>query len=109
MTIKSTWMSHGSDVGVNNDNNTASISSPSQLSLPEQPPKQTPDWIVGLQNNWGEKLIVYEFDEVNDDEVQQDNPSNNVDYRSKNGWNGRDLIHDRNSPVQITSYYVQCK
>lgn len=89
MTIQSTWLTHESEVGVGNDR-----------SL-EHPPQDhhTPRWIDELQDQWGEKLVVDEFDENNGDD----------DYRSKNGWKGRDLVHDRNSPVRITSYFVKCR
>jgi len=59
-----------------------------------------PDWLVKerelglIEERWGEPLMVSEWQ--NDDQ-----------YRSKNGWQGRDLIHDKHSPVRITEYYVK--
>lgn len=57
-----------------------------------------PDWVrVGKQeegSTWGEKLQVMEWQ---DDDGQ---------YRSKNGWQGRDLVHDKDAPVRVLEYYV---
>mmetsp|Transcript_7688 Transcript_7688/g.18836 ORF Transcript_7688/g.18836 Transcript_7688/m.18836 type:complete len:242 (+) Transcript_7688:143-868(+) len=44
---------------------------------------------------WGEILEVPEW---------QDDGG---EYRDKNGWKGRDLIHDRNSAVRVLEYYVK--
>jgi len=55
-----------------------------------------PDWVrVGKEegSTWGEKLQVMEW--------QDDG-----EYRSKNGWQGRDLVHDKDAPVRVLEYYV---
>lgn len=57
-----------------------------------------PDWVrLGKTggSSWGETLEVLEW---------QDDGG---EYRSKNGWKGHDLIHDRLSPVHILDYYVK--
>ena len=59
---------------------------------------EEPDWLRVQRENsqelWGERLLVPEWED-------EDN------YRANNGWKGRDLIHDANSPVRITEYYVR--
>ncbi|KAI2512254.1 Thioesterase superfamily [Fragilaria crotonensis] len=30
-----------------------------------------------------------------------------MDYREKNGWKGRDMVHDENAPVRIHQYFVK--
>lgn len=55
-----------------------------------------PDWLEDEQLLRGEKLVVPEWAENGDD-----------DYRSKNGWTGRDLVHNVRAPVRITDYFVQ--
>ena len=56
-----------------------------------------PDWAregkTGA-HSWGEKLEVLEW---------QDDGG---EYRSNNGWKGRDLVHDKQSPVRVIEYYV---
>jgi acyl-coenzyme A thioesterase PaaI-like protein len=57
-----------------------------------------PDWVrVGKtgESSWGETLEVLEW---------QDDGG---EYRSKNGWKGRDLVHDKQSPVRVLEYYVK--
>jgi len=75
-----------------------------------------PDWVEELQDDWGERLRVPEWEDDADDENDGvavggggDDGSNNGNgsYRSKNGWRGRDLVHDRRSPVRITDYFVK--
>jgi acyl-coenzyme A thioesterase PaaI-like protein len=55
-----------------------------------------PDWVREGKTgkSWGEALDVLEW---------QDDGG---EYRSKNGWKGRDLVHDRQSPVRVLEYYV---
>eukprot|EP00536_Pseudo-nitzschia_multiseries_P016659 jgi/Psemu1/313416/fgenesh1_kg.1188_\ len=62
-----------------------------------------PDWVrVGSNSaDWGELLKVSEWQEDDDDD------DGGGDYRSNNGWKGRDLVHDRNSPVRVLDYYVR--
>lgn len=54
-----------------------------------------PDWVQATKSSLGEPLEVLEW---------QDDGG---EYRDKNGWKGRDLIHDRQSPVRILEYYVE--
>jgi len=58
-----------------------------------------PDWVrvgkTGESSVWGEPLEVLEW---------QDDGGK---YRSKNGWKGRDLVHDTQSPVRVLEYYVK--
>lgn len=54
-----------------------------------------PDWVEEQQESWGEELVVLEW--------QHDDGS----YRAKHGWHGRDLVHDRDAPVRVLSYFVQ--
>jgi acyl-coenzyme A thioesterase PaaI-like protein len=53
------------------------------------------EWIKRLQSTWGEPLVVPEWEDDTEG------------YRAKNGWQGRDLVHDENAPVRITRYFVQ--
>ena len=66
-----------------------------------------PGWLRQQRDHsevlWGEPLVVPEWQE----NEQDDDDDGNGEYRSKNGWQGRDLIHDVNSPVRITEYYVR--
>lgn len=59
---------------------------------------QIPDWVNTQLVTWGEALVVPEWQEhtLNDD----------IHYRTKHGWQGRDLIHDQDAPVRIWSYHV---
>jgi acyl-coenzyme A thioesterase PaaI-like protein len=58
-----------------------------------------PEWVragkTGESSVWGEPLEVLEW---------QDDGG---EYRSKNGWKGRDLVHDTQSPVRVLEYYVK--
>lgn len=57
-----------------------------------------PDWVFSGkagESSWGESLEVLEW---RDD---------GGEYRSKNGWKGSDLVHDRKSPVRVLEYYVK--
>ena len=53
-----------------------------------------PAWYRQLQPSWGEQVVVAEWEDPND-------------FRAKNGWKGRDLMHDPQSAVYIPGYYVQ--
>ncbi len=75
---------HVADVDGSRHSATESISS-----------SRLPDWVQEQQKAWGEELVVPEW--------QHDDGS----YRDKHGWQGRDLVHDRDAPVRILSYYVQ--
>ena len=52
-----------------------------------------PAWVDNLRDDWGVPLAVSEWDDIDS-------------YRSKNGWHGRDLVHDRHAPVRILEYFV---
>jgi len=55
-----------------------------------------PTWITeNTKKEWGERLIVPELE---DDAFA---------YRGKNGWQGKDLIHDISAPVRIREYWVK--
>ena len=54
-----------------------------------QPP--LPDWVD--RRSYGEELNVPEWELM--------------DYREKNGWIGRDLMHDDDAPVRIHQYFVK--
>ena len=54
-----------------------------------------PEWARAENSSWGETLQVLEW---------QDDGG---EYRDKNGWKGRDLIHDKQSPVRVLEYYVK--
>lgn len=54
-----------------------------------------PDWVSVKKSEWGELLEVAEW--KNDGGI----------YRDKNGWQGRDLMHDVNASVRIIEYYVK--
>ena len=56
-----------------------------------------PDWVRKGRDgelSWGESLKVLEWQ------------NDGGEYRDKNGWKGRDLIHDLDSPVRVLEYYV---
>mmetsp|Transcript_16595 Transcript_16595/g.34174 ORF Transcript_16595/g.34174 Transcript_16595/m.34174 type:complete len:255 (+) Transcript_16595:337-1101(+) len=56
-----------------------------------------PDWARAGQrgdSDWGETLRVPEWQDEGGE------------YRRNNGWKGRDLVHDRDSPVRVLDYYV---
>ncbi|CAB9509879.1 Thioesterase superfamily [Seminavis robusta] len=53
-----------------------------------------PAWVEQLRDDWGEPLGVPEWDDVDS-------------YRQKNGWQGRDLVHDHHAPVRVLEYFVQ--
>mmetsp|Transcript_18790 Transcript_18790/g.33144 ORF Transcript_18790/g.33144 Transcript_18790/m.33144 type:complete len:226 (+) Transcript_18790:68-745(+) len=78
------------EVGVIDDDNrdsaTASVNS-----------SHLPVWVQEGQEHasWGEELEVMEWKE--DDGT----------YREKHGWQGKDLIHDKDAPVRVLNYYVQ--
>ena len=95
--------------------------------MKEPPP---PEWVIyGRQHSatlWGEPLMLPEW--ANDDNNDKNKNNNNNShegsnrhchqssisssssssscYRHKNGWHGRDLLHDVQSPVRIVEYYV---
>lgn len=54
-----------------------------------------PCWVEELQESWGEELVVSEW--------QHDGGT----YREKRGWQGRDLVHDKDAPVRVMNYYVR--
>jgi hypothetical protein len=56
-----------------------------------------PDWVQEGQEllSWGEELEVMEW---KDDDGT---------YRKKHDWQGRDLVHDKDSPVRVLDYYVR--
>lgn len=60
----------------------------------------SPAWIEERRDEWGERLIVAEWE---DDSTKSDDASG---YRKKNGWQGRDLVHDKRAPVRVTEYFV---
>jgi acyl-coenzyme A thioesterase PaaI-like protein len=62
-----------------------------------------PDWVEQQRHEWGEKVHVSEW-EADDDDMDANDGGGS--YRAKNGWLGRDLIHDQHAPVRITEYHV---
>lgn len=62
-----------------------------------------PDWVCREETSWGEVLKVDEW------QVEKDSSAglSTHSYRQKNGWMGRDLIHDLYSPVRVMQYYVK--
>lgn len=52
-----------------------------------------PPWIDQWRDDWGEPLSVPEWEDVDS-------------YRAKNGWQGRDLVHDPHAPVRVLEYFV---
>lgn len=65
--------------------------------------KSLPDWVGRQQPTWGELLDVDEWKEEED----VNGGLSDHTYRQKQGWVGRDLIHDLYAPVRILEYYVQ--
>lgn len=63
-----------------------------------------PGWLTQQRKDgfslWGEKLVVPEW-------LTKDDDDDDDDYRIRNGWLGRDFVHDIHSPVRITEYYVR--
>jgi acyl-coenzyme A thioesterase PaaI-like protein len=61
-----------------------------------------PDWVQDGQelNLWGEELNHH-------DDVPEWQDDEDGTYRKKHGWQGRDLVHDKDSPVRVLHYYVQ--
>lgn len=57
--------------------------------------KKTPEWVEKFNESWGEPLDVPEWKD------------DGGTYRQENGWLGRDLIHDVNSPVRISKYRIR--
>lgn len=56
--------------------------------------KQLPAWVEEMRDDLGTLVVnVHEWDDHDS-------------YRSKNGWHGRDLVHDRHAPVRILEYFV---
>jgi acyl-coenzyme A thioesterase PaaI-like protein len=55
-----------------------------------------PEWIAEKRREWGEKVMVPEWEEDSDTD----------NYRAKNGWLGRDLVHDDSAPVRVSEYCV---
>jgi acyl-coenzyme A thioesterase PaaI-like protein len=53
-----------------------------------------PEWFEELRDEWGEPLAVAEWEDVDS-------------HREKNGWQGRDLVHDRHAPVRVLEYFVR--
>lgn len=62
-----------------------------------------PDWVSKYEESWGEVLKVEEWKE---EEESMGEAASDQSYRQKQGWQGRDLIHDVHSPVRIVQYYV---
>jgi acyl-coenzyme A thioesterase PaaI-like protein len=74
------------------------LTAPVQEDSVEEPIEElrrSPKWIEEQQDEWGERLSVPEW---------EDHDHNA--YRPKNGWKGRDLVHDAQSPVRIAEYFV---
>ena len=53
-----------------------------------------PAWVEDMRDEWGTPVAVHEWDDKDS-------------YRAKNGWQGRDLVHDRQAPVRILDYFVK--
>jgi acyl-coenzyme A thioesterase PaaI-like protein len=64
--------------------------------------KHLPDWVDdGVQSNkWGIELNHH-------DDVPEWQTDDDGLHRKKHGWLGRDLVHDKHSPVRVLRYYVQ--
>lgn len=87
MTVRSTNLSsegQGQEIKGNDVNAGESDDAMLDLGLPQ--------WAE--DHDWGEPLVVPEWDDVDS-------------FRQKGGWQGRDLVHDRQSPVRILEYFVQ--
>jgi acyl-coenzyme A thioesterase PaaI-like protein len=57
---------------------------------------ETPAWCERLRPTWGEEVVVAEWEQAE-----------TADYRAKNGWKGKDLVHDKDAAVHISQYYVK--
>ena len=75
---------------------TANSLSPAPAA-PQETALSVPDWVHSQRPNWGEKVHCGEWEDTEQDQG----------YREKNGWKGRDLIHDKHAAVRITEYFVQ--
>lgn len=53
--------------------------------------KNVPAWVEDNWCSYGERLVVAEWEKIND--------------RENNGWRGRDFMHDDESPVKIVEYF----
>jgi acyl-coenzyme A thioesterase PaaI-like protein len=76
----------------NNNNNNSDINNINTNGEEQVLDMVLPQWAE--DHDWGEPLTVHEWDDVDN-------------YRDKNGWKGRDLVHDRHAPVRILEYFVQ--
>ena len=76
------------------NNNTTKEQVPPTRRVSQDNLQEVPDWVKNGRPAWGEKLMVPEW---------QDSGN----YRARNGWKGRDLIHDPYSAVYIPEYFVQ--
>jgi len=61
-----------------------------------------PAWLQDDTTLRGERLVVPEWEHQHH---HHEHPHHN--YRRKNGWHGRDLVHDLHAPVRITNYFVE--
>ena len=52
-----------------------------------------PAWVENNRGYYGEEVVVAEWELM--------------DYRANNGWKGRDLVHDDDSPVRILQYFAK--
>lgn len=66
-----------------------------------------PEWVLAHQakGTLGELLEVDEWKQEKEEGL--DDEGGDSSYRKKNGWQGRDLIHDVHSPVRILEYFVK--
>ena len=53
-----------------------------------------PAWVEETRDDLGTPIAVHEWDDKDS-------------YRTKNGWQGSDLVHDRHAPVRILEYFVK--
>jgi acyl-CoA hydrolase len=81
------------------DHSTSSIHSNSTQGMM----KSLPSWVGKRYDEWGELLKV---DEWKEDEDAKGGLSDHA-FRQKQGWYGRDLLHDLYASVRILEYYVQ--
>lgn len=63
-----------------------------------------PEWVDRDQSSWGDILNVDEWKEEVD--TKGGGMSDHL-HRQKQGWQGRDLLHDVHAPVRITQYFVK--
>ena len=78
-----------------------SIEATAEDTLPSSPTNDdnedlclsVPNWVQDQRDDWGSPLSVHEWDDVDS-------------YRQKNGWQGRDLVHDAKAPVRVLEYFV---